>query len=368
MTFNDFLSEIPEVDLWTYLSNTDKPIVMYGMGNGADKICEVLGHYGKTVNDYFASDDFVRGQEFHGKRVLTLKQLEEKYEDFIILVSFGTKLDSVIRRIVDISKAHELYLPDVPVAGAEIFNREFFNKYLESIKAAFELLEDDSSKRVFIDVVRYKLSGKIDFLLENTENTTESIKALFDYKSWKTILDLGAYNGDTIAEILGLNPQISKIIAFEPDIKNFKKLEKYLSTLNVDSSAYNICAWDKLEELVFDSSGNRNSTVSSLNHLPSVGDTKKVSSVGNSVDNILNGERVDYINYDVEGAELKAIRGSIATLKEHDPDILLAAYHRSNDLFDLVIELSKILPEHKLYLRRKRCLPAWELNIFATKK
>ena len=28
-------------DLWQYLSETDKPIVMYGMGNGADKILAV---------------------------------------------------------------------------------------------------------------------------------------------------------------------------------------------------------------------------------------------------------------------------------------------------------------------------------------
>ncbi len=368
MTFNDFLSYIPKVDLWTYLSETDKPIVMYGMGNGADKICEVLSQYGKSVDDYFASDDFVRGQEFHGKQVLTLKQVEEKYEDFIILVSFGTKLDSVIDRIVDISKSHELYLPDVPVAGTDIFNRDFFDKSIDKIRAAFELLEDDFSKRVFLDVILYKLSGKIEFLLKNTEVATESIKELFDYKGWKTILDLGAYNGDTIGEILGINSQISKIIAFEPDIKNFKKLEKYLSSLGVETSAYNICAWDKLEELAFDSSGNRNSTVSTLNHSPSVGDTKKVSLMANSVDNVLRGERVDYINYDVEGAELKAVRGSIATLKGHSPDVLLAAYHRSGDLFDLVIELSNILPEYKLYLRRKKCLPAWELNIFATKK
>ncbi len=33
-------------DLWTYLKKTDKKIVMYGMGNGADKIlaaCEQKG-------------------------------------------------------------------------------------------------------------------------------------------------------------------------------------------------------------------------------------------------------------------------------------------------------------------------------------
>ena len=34
----------PEIkkDLWQYLAESDKPIVMYGMGNGADKILAEL--------------------------------------------------------------------------------------------------------------------------------------------------------------------------------------------------------------------------------------------------------------------------------------------------------------------------------------
>ena len=37
----DFLKNIPNIDLWSYLSTTDKAVVMYGMGNGADKILNV---------------------------------------------------------------------------------------------------------------------------------------------------------------------------------------------------------------------------------------------------------------------------------------------------------------------------------------
>ena len=35
----------PEYDLWQYLSVSDKKIVMYGMGNGADKILAICESY-----------------------------------------------------------------------------------------------------------------------------------------------------------------------------------------------------------------------------------------------------------------------------------------------------------------------------------
>ena len=64
-------------DLWQYLSATDKPIVMYGMGNGADKILTVCKRYGIEVQDFFASDGFVRGHSFHGKPVMHYADMVE---------------------------------------------------------------------------------------------------------------------------------------------------------------------------------------------------------------------------------------------------------------------------------------------------
>jgi hypothetical protein len=58
-------------DLWQYLSESEKHIVMYGMGNGADKILKVCEAKGIEVCDFFASDGFVRGHSFHGKKVLS---------------------------------------------------------------------------------------------------------------------------------------------------------------------------------------------------------------------------------------------------------------------------------------------------------
>ena len=56
-------------DLWHYLksqADSGRPILLYGMGNGADKIIAVCEAYGIPVADFFASDGFVRGHSFHG--------------------------------------------------------------------------------------------------------------------------------------------------------------------------------------------------------------------------------------------------------------------------------------------------------------
>ena len=100
LIFNSFSS-----DVWSTLMKSDKPILIYGMGNGADKIISVFEHYGIEYMDVFASDGFVRGHFFHGKRVISYSEACEKYgNSFDIVVSFGTKLKDVIEKIFSLEK------------------------------------------------------------------------------------------------------------------------------------------------------------------------------------------------------------------------------------------------------------------------
>lgn len=77
-------------DLWTHLAGTDKPIYLYGMGNGADKILAVLDSLGIHAKGVFASDDFVRYQIFHGYTVCSYADARSRDPEMIVLVSFGT--------------------------------------------------------------------------------------------------------------------------------------------------------------------------------------------------------------------------------------------------------------------------------------
>lgn len=159
-----FLDEIDGC-LWDYLRQTDKKVVLYGMGDGAEKIKSVLDSIGVPVADIMASDEFVRGHSFLGYRVKKLSEVEELYgEDFLILVCFGSQLPDVMEHIYSIAEKHELYAPNVPVVGDGLFTLDYAREHRRELESVYFMLADEQSRLVFENVIRYKLSGRLEFL------------------------------------------------------------------------------------------------------------------------------------------------------------------------------------------------------------
>ena len=158
---------------------------------------------------------------------------------------------------------------------------------------------------------------------------------------------------------------LKTIYAFEPDKRNFKKLSLWAEGERFPVTPLNLAAWSHKETLFFDGGGSRNSNLIKSDSLE-VGEAAKIVEVNaNSLDNILAGERVDYIKFDVEGAEREALEGSDKIISKDMPTLLVSLYHRSRDVFELVNTVKEKYPEYKLYLRRLRCLPAWEIDLIA---
>ena len=356
-----FSNKIECNDLWSYLSSTNKTVVMYGMGNGADKILSVCDKYKINVSDFFASDGFVRGHSFHSKRVLSYSEIKQKYgkENIIVLLSFGSSLENVLALVKEVNNECELYAPDVPVCGGDIFNYDFYKLHENEIKQVYDILCDDTSREIYKNVINYKLSGKIDFLFNAESNKAESYSLLGSEK-FKAAADLGAYNGDTLREIISHSPKIEKIYAFEPDIRNYKKLRQYCEeyTGSTRFVTVNAAAWCENTTLTFAGEGNRNSGI-----FATVRAAKTVNIPACTLDSVLDGAAVDYIKYDVEGAESAAIEGSRKTILAHRPALLVSSYHKSEDIFALPLQIHALRPDYKLYFRRYPYVPAWDLNL-----
>ena len=351
-------------DLWEYLaSQKDKKIVMYGMGNGADKIICVCERYGIEIADFFASDGFVRGHSFHGKRVLSYTEVKEKYgkENIIVLLSFASALPDVLDLIKKVSAECELYAPDVPVTGNELFNYEFYEANKEKIDAARELFADEESRRIYDNVISYKLTGDVKYLFDTENKKDEVYRDILGADNFVRTVDAGAYNGDTARELAEYSKKLKEIVALEPDRRNFRKLSEYAAgEARFTLSLHNNASWDKEETLVFDASGNRNAGVN-----PTA--KKAVEVMGISIDSIADGP-IDYIKYDVEGAEREALHGSRETIEKYRPALLISTYHRSSDIFELPLMIREMAPDYKLYLRRYPYIPAWDLNLLAVAK
>ncbi len=334
---------------------------MYGMGNGADKILAVCEKYGIKVCDFFASDGFVRGHAFHGKTVLSYSEIKAKYKEFIVLVSFATSLPDVLERIYSISQESELYVPDVPVFGETLFTREFVEKNTDKIQRCASLFADRESVRVYESVINAKLTGKISHLRASETDRETVYREILRPQTYRSYADLGAYNGDTVRELLEFAPNLELAVALEPDGRNFRKLSEYAQGEDrLHLELHNVGAWDHADTLFFDGSGNRNANISQIG--------KKTKEVPvDALDNILGDHAVDYVKYDVEGSERQALEGSRETIIRFAPDLLVSMYHRSEDIFELPLILHEMNPEYKLYLRRFSYLPAWDLNLYAIK-
>jgi FkbM family methyltransferase len=353
-------------ELWSELYESGKPIVLYGMGNGADKIISVLESKGMECADVFASDDFVRGQFFHGKKVLKLSDVAQKYDDFNILVSFGSSLPEVMERIRDIAAQYNLYAPDVPVAGENLFDAEFFYNNEEKILKAREIFADERSREVYDELVRYKLDGRITHF-----DKTDREGGLFSpvlSGGYEVYCDLGAYTGDTVEEAIALYPEIKKIIAFEPSPKTFAKLEKNTAECRAELALVNACAWNENGTSVFTDGSGRNSTLAGASKgsgkTLSGAKTKEVAIATPDSYMQFSGKPL-LIKFDVEGAEREAIDGSKNAILNNLTELCVSLYHRSEDIFELPLLIHKLLPDHELYIEKTPYIPAWEINLYA---
>ena len=351
------------MDLWQYLSKTNKKIVMYGMGNGADKIIAVCSRYGIEISDFFASDGFVRGQQFHGKTVLSFSQVKEKYgkDNSIVLVAFASSLPDVMNAISLVANECEAYVPDVPVRGDNVFCEEFELIHQSDIQKAYSLLSDERSREVFNGVMDFRRSGRLDILQSTADEPDSVLNGLLHFNQYRILGDIGAYNGDTAEDLLKRCPLAEKIYSLEPDRRNFRKLSAFADG-NEKIVPINAAAWNESTTLFFDDSGNRNAGLAEDGISKRRVEVKAVT-----LDSIFS-DGIDYIKYDVEGAEKEALDGSREIIRKYRPDLLISIYHRTEDLHKLVLQLHGICPEYKIYIRRYPYIPAWDLNLYSTVK
>ncbi len=344
----DFITE--KFSSWEKIKSSGLPVVVYGMGNGADKVIDEFNRLEIPVMGVTASDDFVRGQIF---RCFTVKRLSEFEGEFILAVAFATCIPEVMNRICSLKEKHNVIVPCVPVFGDEIFNREFIERHESELNKAYELF-DEKSKKIFAGCVNFIFGGDLDILNDITTEKEEIFNGDFSMGENESFLDLGAYRGDTVEEFLNYSGgKYSEIIALEPDRRTYKKLCGYLENIP-NSTAIQKAVFSESKIAVFSSKAGRQSTLS-----------KKGEEIQTTtVDEICEGKNITYIKMDVEGAESEALEGAKETLKKQKPKLNIALYHRSKDIFEIPLKIAEINPGYRFYIRRHPYIPCWDMNLY----
>ena len=352
----DFLSV--EQSVWRRLQEETRPIALYGMGDGADKILAQFDRLGIRASAVFASDEFARGNLFHGFCVRKLSDtVAELGEDIVIVIAFASQRPEVLQLMYALEDKYDVVAPDVPVVEGPLFDEDFVRVHQDEMQRAYDLLADDLSREVFLDTVRFKLSGKMEYLRHSESDKDEVFHNLLRPTAEEHFSDLGAYNGDTIRELLHYTDgRFASVTALEPDRRSFRKLNEWASAnIEGDVTLVQAGAWDKDEIRCFSDQAGRQS------HVANKGRETQMR----ALDSVLNGRPCTYLKMDVEGAEREAIAGARQTIEREKPKLNIAAYHRSEDFFELPLLIHSLCKDYELYLRHHPYVPAWDTNLYA---
>lgn len=346
-------------DIWSRLENETRPIVLYGTGNGADKIVDILENIGVKISGIFSSAAFVRERFFRGYRVTDYENCKREFPDMLVLMCFGSTRKEVLDNVAFIRKSNELLAPDVPVVGDNTFDKAFFKKHKNELLRVMEKLADEKSRETFDSAVEFKLTGEIDRLFSCQADNC----GIADIDENCVYLDFGAYNGDTVLEFHKYRPN-AFIAAVEPDKRNFRKLTENTSHIE-KIRLYNALLSDECKMSRVTENRGRGGGESA--------DGKKEIEAVN-VDYIVKKEKLPekgqlVMKFDVEGNEAVAIEGAKNTIQQYCPVMFVSCYHRSEDYFDLPLRVLEINPSYELFMRHHKGIPAWETEfIFVPRK
>ena len=140
----------------------------------------------------------------------------------------------------------------------------------------------------------------------------------------QVIFDVGGNIGDTALHFAKLQKNTGKIFCFEPVPHLFKRLKHNVSINDFKGiSIHNIALSDKKEDLFFNLPQSQNSGGIFLSDNITE-ESKKVSSV--PLDEFCSEnqiDKIDVIKIDVEGFELKVLKGAMLSLKKFKPKMFI---------------------------------------------
>ena len=168
--------------------------------------------------------------------------------------------------------------------------------------------------------------------------------------AWSIAERSPAFTVVAIHKFLKAGYAIDSFAAFEPDPDNFAVLAS--RDFNI---AKRLClplgTWSKSCQLRFSSDG------SMASRLSDAGDTV-IQCV--AVDDVLQGEPVNVVKLDVEGAEIETLKGMRKIIADQKPALLVSAYHLPEHLYAIIDLIESWNLGYRFHLR------VHEFNTFGT--
>lgn len=328
------------------------PVVIYGAGGRGREVLAAVRDSGRTVAaciDRQATGD-IDGVPILAPGDARLQSLASAGCPVIVAV-FNPGADPLpiwaalraagFRRIVGMPEARQLML------AGDVYWLASSAAMTPSVQDAawlFNKLADAPSRQTLIDAIALRRTWN-PALLRDPAPSDQYLPAGVPMPRRRVrFVDGGAFDGDTLSQLVEQGIEFEAIAAFEPDLGNYAALRRRIADLELreDVSVWP-CGLDSTARQVrFQAQGLASSGISAT------GDVV-IQTV--ALDEALPGFRPTYIKLDIEGAEADALRGMARAIAVARPALAVCVYHKPADLWELPRLIEHLLPDAKFFLR-----------------
>ncbi len=347
------------------------PVILFGAGNLGRRTLHGLRRLGTPPIAFADNSQRLWGTQIEGVPVLAPADAVAHFPSaaFIVTIWTGEGWDKMGQRCAQLLglgcsrvipfgllfwKHPDIFLPHYAMDLPHLVLED-----AETVRAVFDLWEDEASRREYVEQVRWRLHHDFDSLPDPVKTEIYFPDDIFLTRDDEVFVDCGAFDGDTLRRFLHhRDGQFKQILAFEPDPNNFRKLEQYVASLPSQQSElielHQTAVGARREIVRFDAMGNEASFVGQ--------GSMEVQSI--PLDEVCQGLAPTYLKMDTEGSEPDALQGARKVIGMHVPALAICSYHRQDHLWR-VPTLIRASSDQYCYFLRPQLLDVWDLVCYA---
>jgi FkbM family methyltransferase len=215
-------------------------------------------------------------------------------------------------------------------------------------KRVLSLLDGTQSRMAYLGA-SYSMLTLDNSFIQNEGNQYFAINE-FAFNEGETVVDAGAYVGDTVEEFVKRGTTGVKIFAFEPYYKAYSKLEARVERLKNEWLIEN-------DDIIAIPAG---LGIETKREKFAYMDSRMLKPAGSGDEEVMVYSLDDYfkdkrpftlLKADVEGGEMDILRGAAGMIKSHKPKMALSIYHSANDFVQIAEYVHELVPEYRFAVR-----------------
>lgn len=330
-----------------------RPLAVYGYGNSYHFLNAIVFTPLKIKVDYLIDKKFTEYSLLDTVSFVPPKDLGKIVPTTVVVIVAVGNFEE-FKALSDELKKHGfteiIYFQDIYEYNLVYSSKSQSKKIQKYFQCNSDLIEevrkfftDNESLSLYDAIISTHLNQKLEKIPSHSVQLQYFDNKLFKSGSYDRLLQVGAYDGDTLVNLanLGVNP--STLWALEPDENNFLKLKQNLPE-SWKSSKINLlqmAASNRSDNIFFDSNNGPTSRIGN--------GTSTVKSI--KLDEYSFEKDPTFIIIDVEGYERQVLTGLKKTIRRCKPVIAIATYHFPTDILKIPIYINSVSPYKNLKLR-----------------